>query len=145
MLYFLLKLMCIKILHYYIWIDNVYFTIRIQLFELLFELLRGFYMACVCFVYLCDVRHLDKRIYKQCSGIYQEWQGRQEQGYPLPLPGQSDGQATPEQIFLFFRANFFIFFLPYPHKSSNLPIFFPSERFSLPLCVFPYPCIFSCL
>ena len=30
-------------------------------FELPDRLLRGFYMACVCFVYLCDVHHLDKR------------------------------------------------------------------------------------
>ena len=80
---FLLKLMFIDI-HIIIWIDNVYFTIRMYAFGLPDRLLRGFYMACVCFVYVCDVRNIDKRIYNQCSGIYQEIQG---QGYPLPLPG----------------------------------------------------------
>lgn len=52
------------------------------------ELLRGFYMACVCFVYVCDVRHLDKRVL--CMIL--AGGGRDSgQGYPLPLPGQSDG------------------------------------------------------
>lgn len=60
MLYFLLKLMFIDI-HIIIWIDNVYFTIRIYAFGLPDRLLRGFYMAFVCFVYVCDVRYIDKQ------------------------------------------------------------------------------------
>ena len=52
------------------------------------ELLRGFYMASVCFVYVCDVHHLDKRgLCMLLTGI----RGDKRQGYPLPLPGQSDG------------------------------------------------------
>ena len=39
----------------------------------------------------------------------------------------------------------FLFFSTHPHNIVHLPILFASERFSLPLCVFPYPCIFSCL
>lgn len=51
-------------------------------------LLYGFYMASTCFVCLCDVHHLDKRgLCMIMAG------GRRDngQGYPLPLPGQSDG------------------------------------------------------
>ena len=33
----------------------------------------------------------------------------------------------------------------YPNYIIHLPILFVPERFSLPLCVFPYPCVFSCL
>ena len=52
------------------------------------RLLRGFYMAFVCFVCVCDVHHLDKRglcMLLTCI------RGDNGQGYPLPLPGQSDG------------------------------------------------------
>ena len=52
------------------------------------RLLRSFYMACVCFVYVCDVHHIDKRgLCMLLTGI----RGYNGQGYPLPLPGQSDG------------------------------------------------------
>ena len=61
MLYFLLKLMVFRYIHYYIWIDNVCFTIRICVFVSPDRLLRGFYMAFVFVVSLCDVHHLDKR------------------------------------------------------------------------------------
>ena len=45
-------------------------------------------MASVCFVSLCDVRHFDKRVL--CMIL--AGGGRDNgQGYPLPLPGQSDG------------------------------------------------------
>ena len=57
---FLLKLMFIDI-HIIIWIDNVYFTIRMYAFGLPDRLLRGFYMASVCFVCVCDVHHIDTR------------------------------------------------------------------------------------
>ena len=86
--YFSFKVNGIKILHYYIWIDNVYFTIRICVFVSPDRLLRGFYMAFVCVVSVCDVRHLDKRgLCMLLTGI----RGDNGQGYPLPLPGQSDG------------------------------------------------------
>ena len=94
-------------------------------------------MAFVCFVYLCDVRHLDKRIYKQCSGIYQEWQGRQRARVPPPSPfwGRATVRLPPSKFFLFFRANFFLFFLPYPIKAPIYPFSFPLRGF-LFLCVY---------
>ena len=52
------------------------------------ELLLSFYMASVYFVSLCDVHHIDTRgLCMLLTG------GRRDngQGYPLPLPGQSDG------------------------------------------------------
>ena len=57
-------------------------------FELLFELLRGLYMAKCVFVSVCDVHHVDKRgLCMLLTGIRVD----NGQGYPLPLPGQSDG------------------------------------------------------
>ena len=52
------------------------------------ELLRGFYMASVCFVYVCDVHHFGKRGLCMLLACIR---GDSGQGYPLPLPGQSDG------------------------------------------------------
>ena len=52
------------------------------------RLLRGFYMAFVCFVYLCDVHHVDKR--GLCM-LLTGGRGDNGQGYPLPLLGQSNG------------------------------------------------------
>ena len=57
---FLLKLMVLRYI-IIIWIDNVYFTIRMYVWGLPDRHLIGFYMAFVCVVYVCDVRHLDKR------------------------------------------------------------------------------------
>ena len=97
-------------------------------------------MAHVCFVYLCDVRYIDKRgLCMLLTGIGGDIVGK---GTPSPSQGRATVRLPPSKFFLFFQANF-LFFSTLPHKSSNLPIFFPSERFSLPLCVFPYPCIFS--
>ena len=66
------------------------------------ELLRGFYMASVCFVYVCDVHHLDKRIYNQCPSIYQEWQGRQWARVPPPPLRAGHTKGYPQANFLFF-------------------------------------------
>ena len=45
-------------------------------------------MACVCFVYVCDVRHFGKRgLCMLLTGA----RGESGQGYPLPFPEQSDG------------------------------------------------------
>ena len=79
----------------------------------------------MCFVYVCDVHHVDKRIYNQCSGIYQEIQG---QGYP---PSPSQGRATVRLP----PSKFFIFFLPIPITSSIYP-FSLSLRGFLFLCVY---------
>ena len=98
-------------------------------------------MTSVCFVCLCDVHHIDKR------GLCMLMAGGTRdngQGYPLPLSGRDTRKATPKQIFFIFPSKFFIF-STLPHNIANFPIFFPSERFYLPLCVFPYLCIFSCL
>ena len=97
-------------------------------------------LMCV-FVSLCDVHHVDKRSWIYFSRVSGETTGK---GTPSPSQGRATVRLPPSKFFLFFQANF-LFFSTLPHKSSNLPIFFPSERFSLPLCVFPYPCIFSCL
>ena len=52
------------------------------------RLLSGFYMAKCVFVSVCDVRHLDRRgLCMLLTGIRVD----NGQGYPLPLPGQSDG------------------------------------------------------
>ena len=74
--------------HIIIWIDNVYFTIRMYAFglpdRLPDRLLRGFYMAFVCVVSLCDVRHFDKRVLCMLPARIR---GHSGQGYPLPLTG----------------------------------------------------------
>ena len=137
MLYFLLKLMCVQIFILLYGIDNVLFTIRMQVFGLPDRLLSGFYMASVCFVYVCDVHHLDKRgLCMLLTGI----RGDNGQGYPLPLLGQSDGQATPEQIFFIFPSKFFIFFQPYPITSSIYPFSLLLRGF-LFLCVYFLTCV----
>ena len=89
-------------------------------------------MAFVCFVYLCDVHHLDKRglcMLLTCI------RGDNGQGYPLPLLGHDTRKATPEQIFFIFPSKFFIFFLPYPIKALIYP-------FSLPLRGFLFLCMY---
>lgn len=99
-------------------------------------------MASVCFVYVCDVHHIGTRgLCMLLAG------GRRDngQGYP-PSPFQ--GRATvrlPPSKFFYFSKQIFYFFSTLPHNIIYSPIFFPSERFSLPLRVFPYPCTFSCL
>ena len=45
-------------------------------------------MTFVCFVYVCDVRHLGKR--GLCM-LLTGGKADDERAYPLPLPGQSDG------------------------------------------------------
>ena len=84
---FLLKLMVLDIF-IIIWIDNVYFTIRVCVFVSPDRLLRGLYMACVCFVYVCDVHHIDKRGLCMLLACIR---GDNGQGYPLPPLGQIDG------------------------------------------------------
>ena len=98
-------------------------------------------MAFVCFVYLCDVHHVDKRAWIYFWQVAGETTGK---GTPSPFWGRATVRLPPSKFFLFFQANF-LFFSTLPHNIIHLPIFFPSERFSLPLCVFPYPCIFSWL
>ena len=94
-------------------------------------------MAFVCFVYLCDVHHFGKRIYKQCSGIYQEWQGRQRARVPPPPPPRAERRlGYPRANFFYFSKQFFFyFFLPYPITSSIYPFSFPLRGF-LFLCVY---------
>ena len=93
---------------------------------------------CVSFVCVTFVTLTNWCIY--ASDVYQ---GRgMAKGTPSPFWGRATVRLPPSNFFLFFRANF-LFFSTLPHKSSNLPIFFASERFSLPLRVFPYPCTFS--
>ena len=64
------------------------------------------------------------------------YQWRQEARVP---PSPSQGRATvrlpPSKFFLFFRANFFYFFLPYPIKAPIYPFSFPLRGF-LFLCVY---------
>ena len=95
-------------------------------------------MACVCFVCLCDVRHLDKR---ELCMLLGRGMGK---GTPSPSQGRATVRLPPSKFFLFFPKQIFYFFYP-SHNIANLPILFASERFSLLSCVFPYPCIFLCL
>lgn len=75
------------------------------------RLLRGFYMAFVCFVCVCDVHHVDKRVWI-CFYVYQ---GRgMAKGTPSPFQGRATVRLPPSNFFLFFQANFFIFFYPTP-------------------------------
>ena len=98
-------------------------------------------MACACFVYVCDVRHLDKRVLcVLLTGI----RGDNGQGYPLPPSRVERRLGYPQANFFIFPSNFFIF-STLPHNIIHLPILFVPERFSLPLRVFTYPCIFSWL
>lgn len=92
-------------------------------------------MACVCFVCLCDVHHLDKRIYKQCSGIYQEWQGRQWARVPPPPPRAERRLGYPRANFFYFSKQIFYFFLPYPITSSIYSFFLLLRGFIF-LCVY---------
>lgn len=91
-------------------------------------------MACVCFVYVCDVHHVDTRMWICFWRISGETTGK---GTPSPFQGRATVRLPPSK--------FFYFFSTLPHNIIHLPIFFVPERFSLPLCVFPYPCVFSCL
>ena len=90
-------------------------------------------MAKCVFVSVCDVRHLDKRIYKQCSGIYQEWQGRQRARVPPPPFGAERRLGYPQATFFYFSKQFFflLFFL-------NAPIY----PFSFPLRGFLFLCVY---
>ena len=97
-------------------------------------------MASVCFVCVCDVRHLGKRIYKQCSDIYQEWQGRQRARVPPPPPRAERRLGYPQANFFIFPSKIFIFFLPYPITSSIYPFSFPLRGF-LFLCVYFLTCV----
>ena len=91
-------------------------------------------MAFVCFVYVCDVHHIDKR------GLCMLLTCIRGEAWPrVPPP-----PLRAERRLGYPQANF-LFFSTLPHNIIHLPILFVSERFSLPLCVFPYPCIFSCL
>lgn len=56
-------------------------------------------------------------------------------GTPSPFQGRATVRLPPSKFFLFFQANFFIFFLPYPITSSIYP-FFLSLRDFLFLCVY---------
>ena len=98
-------------------------------------------MACVCFAYVCDVRHLDKRVWICFWRVSGE---TTDKGTPSPFWGRATVRLPPSKFFLFFQANF-LFFSTLPHNIIYSPILFVSERFSLLLCVFPYPCIFPCL
>ena len=90
----------------------------------------------MCFVCVCDVHHFGKRIYKQCSGIYQEWQGRQRARVPPPPFGADRRLGYPRANFFYFSKQiFFIFFLPYPIKAPIYP-FSLSLRGFLFLCVY---------
>ena len=90
----------------------------------------------MCFVFVCDVHHFGKRIYKQCSGIYQEWQGRQRARVPPPPPRAERRLGYPRANFFYFSEQiFFIFFLPYPIKAPIYPFSFPLRGF-LFLCVY---------
>lgn len=81
-------------------------------------------MAFVCFVYVCDVRHLDKR--GLCASDVYKGRGMAK-GTPSPSQGRATVRLPPSK--------FFIFFLPYPITSSIYP-FFLSLRCFLFLCVY---------
>ena len=83
-------------------------------------------MAFVCFVYVRDVHHIDKRgscMLLTCI--------RGEAWPRVPPPSPSQGRATVRLP----PSKFFIFFLPYPITSSIYP-FFLSLRGFLFLCVY---------
>ena len=64
------------------------------------------------------------------------YQGGQEAKVPpSPFQGRATVRLPPSKFFLFFRANFFIFFLPYPIKAPIYPFSFPLRGF-LFLCVY---------
>ena len=98
-------------------------------------------MASVCFVYVCDVHHVDKQVWICFWQVVGETTGK---GTPSPFRGRATVRLPPSKFF-YFSKQIFYFFLPHPHNIAYSPILFVPERFSLPLCVFPYPCIFSCL
>ena len=74
-----------------------------------------------------------------CGYASDGWQGRQRARVPPPPLRAERRLGYPQaNFFYFFRANFFYFLFSTPsHNIIHLPIFFPSERFSLLLCVFP--------
>lgn len=82
-------------------------------------------MAFVCFVYVCDVHHIDKR------GLCMLLTCIRGEAWPRVPPSPSQGRATVRLP----PSKFFIFFLPYPITSSIYP-FFLSLRGFLFLCVY---------
>ena len=88
-------------------------------------------MAFVCFVYVCDVRHVDKRgwiCFWRVSG------GDSVKGTPSPFQGRTH-ERLPLSKFFYFSKQIFLFFSTHPVTSSIHP-FFLSLRGFLFLCVY---------
>ena len=86
----------------------------------------------MCFVYLCDVRHLDKRglcMLLTCI------RGEAWPRVPPPPPGAERRLGYPQANFFIFPSKFFIFFLPIPITSSIYPFFLLLRGFLFP-CVY---------
>lgn len=89
-------------------------------------------MACVCFVYVCDVHHIGTRgLCMLLAGIRGETWPR----VPPPPSGAERRLGYPQANFFIFPSKFFLFFLPYPITSSIYPFSFPLRGF-LFLCVY---------
>ena len=99
--------------------------------RLLRGLLYGFCVASVCFVYVCDVRHLDKRVWICFWRVSGETTGK---GTPSPFHGRATVRLPPSKFF-YFSKQIFYFFLPYPTISFIYPFSFPLRGF-LFLCVY---------
>ena len=89
-------------------------------------------MASVCFVYVCDVHHLDKRVWICFWQVVGETTGK---GTPSPFRGRATVRLPPSKFFYFSKQIFFYFFLPYPITSSIYPFFLLLRGF-LFLCVY---------
>lgn len=87
-------------------------------------------MAFVCFVYVCDVRYIDKRGLCMLPAGGRVDSG---QGYPPPPSGVERRLGYPQ-------ANFFYFFQPIPITSSIYPFFLFLRGF-LFLCVYFLICV----
>lgn len=81
-------------------------------------------MASVCFVYVCDVHHVDTRMWICFWRISGETTGK---GTPSPFQGRATVRLPPSK--------FFIFFHPIPIISPIHPFFLPLRGF-LFLCVY---------
>ena len=86
----------------------------------------------MCFVCVCDVRHLDKRglcMLLTCI------RGEAWPRVPPPPFGAEQRLGYPQANFFYFSKQIFYFFLPYPIKAPIYP-------FSLPLRGFLFLCVY---
>ena len=124
---FLLKLMCIYIIHYYMYSLRIFYD-KWTRFELLFELLRG-----LCVFRLCVWRSLHWQ-----TGVYMLLTCIRGEAWPRvpPPPHRAERRlGYPQANFFYFSKQIFYFFLPHPITSSIYPFSFPLRGF-LFLCVY---------